>query len=67
MPMICPHCHKMVAERPTCPNCGKALSLAPADGLDRAAMVILMRYALMWVLGIVGVGLLCMVMLYWIL
>ncbi len=72
MPLICPHCHKMVAERPTCAVCGKPLPVkamprpgmpAPDAGpdIDRATIFYLMRYTLGWVLGIVAVGVVCLI------
>ncbi len=68
MPTFCPHCHKMVAERPTCANCGKRLLAASPDGaLDRQTMAILLREVFGWVLGIVGVGFLCVFALYFLL
>jgi hypothetical protein len=65
MPTICPHCHTLVSDQPTCSYCGKRLQ-APADSreIDRALMFSLMRYALLWVLGIAGVGFVCMFLLY---
>lgn len=66
MPTFCPHCNKMVAERPTCPNCGKKMKLPKpgSGGVDQQAMIGLMREALLWVLGIVAFGVLCIGLLY---
>lgn len=65
MPVVCPHCHNMVAERPNCPACGKPLINSDnPDAIDRATMFALMRYALQWTLGIVGVGVLCILGVY---
>lgn len=67
MPAFCPHCHKMVADGPTCANCGKSLRgagpLQPHDA-DRAAMWLLMRDAVRWILAFVGGILLCLLLLY---
>ncbi len=65
MPTFCPHCNKLVAEQPRCPNCGKRMHVPEsAEGIDRQTMFILMRYALMWTVGIVGVGFLCLAVIY---
>lgn len=72
MPLICPHCHKMVAEQPKCANCGKPLPVRamprpgvpaaePNADVDRATMFYLMRYTLGWALGIVAIGVVCLI------
>ncbi|MBA3531723.1 MAG: hypothetical protein H0T73_07390 [Ardenticatenales bacterium] len=69
MPTFCPHCHKMVAERPTCPNCGKKMNIPKpgSDAIDRNTMVALIRYVLTWLLGIFGIGVLCIGLIYFLL
>lgn len=76
MPVICPNCHKMVAEQPKCANCGKPLKVTSMprpgyrgpqsqdDSIDRETMSALMRYSLSWVLGVVAIGLVCVGLIY---
>jgi hypothetical protein len=65
MPTLCPHCHKLVAEQLRCPNCGKKMAVAAdPERIDRRAMLLLAREALLWVLGIAGIGILCAGALY---
>jgi hypothetical protein len=72
MPVFCPHCHKMVAEQPQCPNCGKAMKVAKsapqnAGGMDRELLWLLLRESLGWMLGILAIGVLCILALYFLL
>lgn len=67
MPILCLHCHKMVPEQPTCVNCGKKLKLGiPKSGqvIDDDSARQLTFYVLKWLLGFVGVALLCILLLY---
>lgn len=67
MPLFCPHCHKMVAEQPTCSNCGKPLKLGiarPGQAIDDDSRRALTLWVLKWVLGFVAVTILCLLLLY---
>lgn len=70
MPVFCPHCQKVVADQPTCANCGKkipARSDSSSDKLESGEVRLLMVEAFKIVGAIVAVGALCLVAIYFLL
>lgn len=66
MPLLCPHCHKMVPEQPTCVNCGKKLELGipkPGQAIDDASSRALTLWLLKWIFIFFVVIVACLVLL----